>query len=277
MLLAGWARDAVRVRRGPLPPPMKSAVIRTLAALHARSLGRRRDAAVDCRILDFEVGAFSLSTLTFLFREVFVDLDYFFETTKQSPFILDCGSNIGVSILFLKALYPNASIFGFEPARETFTLLEQNIARNHLADVTVLQRAVGNSEAPLQFYETAVAGSPTASANAGRGTTKPVIVQQVRLSSFVDREVDFLKLDVEGAEWEVLDDLVSTGRLRNIAQMAIEYHHHIEASEDRFSRFLHELEQHDFGYQIRALPNGPRRPREFQDVLVYAYRKDRNA
>lgn len=70
---------------------------------------------------------------------------------------------------------------------------------------------------------------------------------------------------------------MSTGRLRNIAQMAIEYHHHLETSDDRFSHFLHELERHDFDYQIRALPRGPRRPREFQDVLVYAYRKDLKA
>jgi FkbM family methyltransferase len=275
MLLADWARDAARVRRGPLPGHLKSAAIRTLGMLHLRSVGRRDDGPADCGIVGFRVGAFSLSTLTLLFREIFVELDYYFETGRPAPFILDCGSNIGISILFFKALYPQSTIIGFEPARETFGLLSRNVERNALSGVTLHQRAVGNSDDPITFFETSVAGSPTASTNVHRDSNRQVTVEQARLSQFIDREVDFFKLDVEGAEWAVLDDLIATGRLRHIVQMVIEYHHHIDTAVDRFSAFLEQLERHDFGYQIRAVPYGPRQPREFQDLLIYAYRKDR--
>jgi FkbM family methyltransferase len=45
----------------------------------------------------------------------------------------------------------------------------------------------------------------------GSGRAK-TLVQQVKVSRFIDREVDFLKLDVEGAENAVLEDLVSSQR-----------------------------------------------------------------
>jgi FkbM family methyltransferase len=271
---ADWARDSIRVRRGPLPRAMQPAVIRTLGRLHLRLLGPRPAEAVECQILDYRVKAYSLPTLAFLFREVFVDLDYHFVTDVPNPVILDCGSNIGMSVLFFKSLYPQASIIGFEPARQTFELLRHNVDSNHLPDVTVRQCAVGDSETPIAFFETAVAGSVTASIRAPRGGEKPVMVPQVRLSQIIDREIDFLKLDVEGAEWNVLNDLVASGRLRSIRQMVIEYHHHIEPEDDRLSAFLLELERHGYGYQLRAMPYGVRRPRQFQDLLIYAYRKD---
>jgi hypothetical protein len=109
----------------------------------------------------------------------------------------------------------------------------------------------------------------------GSGKAK-TLVQQVKLSRFIDREVDFLKLDVEGAEDAVLDDLVSSGAINNIDQVVVEYHHHIDKEKDAFSIFLAQLEESGFGYQIsghydlseRASPGG-----FFQCLHVYAYRK----
>jgi FkbM family methyltransferase len=271
---ADLARDTIRVRRGPLPPAMQNGVARTLRRLHLRLLGPAALGAVESPILDYQVRAYSLPTLAFLFREVFVDLDYHFVSDSPEPFILDCGSNIGMSLLFFKTLYPQSTVIGFEPARQTFELLKHNVDRNHLPGVTVHQCAVGDSDTPIAFFETTVPGSPTASIRAPRGGEQPVMVPQVRLSQFVDREVDFLKLDVEGAEWNVVNDLVSTGKLRSFRHMVIEYHHHIEPEDDRLSAFLLELERHGFGYQVRAMPYGVRRPRQFQDLLVYAYRKN---
>ncbi len=99
-------------------------------------------------------------------------------------------------------------------------------------------------------------------------------VPQERLSSFFDQEIDFLKLDVEGAETGVLRDLIAADSLRHIRQLSIEYHHHIDAADDSFSKFLGALEQQGFGYQIKAqlLPGKP--AGHFQDILVAAYRKD---
>jgi hypothetical protein len=45
----------------------------------------------------------------------------------------------------------------------------------------------------------------------------------VRLSSYLDEPVDFLKINIEGAEWEALAD--SGDRLQLVNEMVIEYHH----------------------------------------------------
>jgi FkbM family methyltransferase len=268
-----WLRDAGRLSRNCLPPPLKRRALRTQASLYRRLVFGAAQRPVQARILDFEVAAFSLKNLALLFREMFVDLDYFFEAPNRAPFILDCGSNIGMSVLFFKALYPVATIIGFEPATATFDLLQRNVCRNELRDVVVHQCALGHDESMVDFFESPEPGSLTASTNVLRSADNRRTVRQARLSSFIDRSVDFLKLDVEGAEWGVIDDLIETGRLSQIAQMSIEYHHHIEPSDDRLSEFLRRLECNGFGYQMRAYLASRGCRGDFQNVLIYAYRK----
>ena len=275
-LPSDWTRDAVRAVRGPLSAGLKREVLRTQASLYLRSVWGARGKEARSRVLNFDVTGFSQPTLRFLFREIFIDLDYYFETSNRSPFILDCGSNIGMSILFFKALYPGASVIGFEPASETYRLLLQNIDRNRLADVHVHPVALGETDATTDFFDANHPGSFVASTNRHRISEKHTTVKQVRLSTFIDRDVDFLKLDVEGAELSVLRDLAASGCIRRIAQMVVEYHHHIDTTEDRFAEFLAVLEAQRFGYQLKALANPRRRRGEFQDFLIYAYRKDRS-
>ena len=54
--------------------------------------------------------------MRYLYREVFAEREYWFATDNPRPVILDCGSNIGMAILFFKSLYPDAEIVAFEPA-----------------------------------------------------------------------------------------------------------------------------------------------------------------
>ena len=59
------------------------------------------------------------------------------------PHIVDCGSNIGMAVLFFKALYPRASITAFEPENATFQQLRVSVERNMLSEVTLINAAVG--------------------------------------------------------------------------------------------------------------------------------------
>jgi FkbM family methyltransferase len=242
------------------------------------------DSFVRARIFDFEVTApgprteRSLGWLKYMHGETFYYGAYFFMARRANPFILDCGSNIGISILFFKALYPGARILGFEPHELSYGLLQKNVSSNALSEVQVHRAALGSEDSTVDFYwDPGDPGSGRMSTIRERGSGKAKTqVQQVRLSRFIDREVDFLKLDVEGAEDAVLEDLVSSGAISKIDQMVVEYHHHIDKEKDAFSIFLAQLEESGFGYQIsgyydiseRASPGG-----FVQDVHVYAYRK----
>ena len=99
-------------------------------------------------------------------------------------------------------------------------------------------------------------------------------IQAVSLSKYIAGPVDCLKMDIEGAEEGVLEDLVESKAIDQVKQIILEYHHHITPTEDRLGYFLSLLEQSRFGYQIKARLDTPFPKREEQSILLGAYRKE---
>ena len=213
--------------------------------------------------------------MRFLYREVFAEREYWFSTDNPRPVILDCGSNIGMAILFFKALYPHARITAFEPAPWACAAIEETIRANDLRDVSLHNAALAESDGTLELYhDPKHPGSAVMSVFQDRMPGEAVRVPAVRLSSYVKGPVDFLKLDVEGSELAVLRDLVASEAIAQIDQMVIEFHHHMSPQIDNMSECLAILERHGFGYQLTAQVYTPITRGQFQDVLVHAYRKD---
>jgi FkbM family methyltransferase len=213
--------------------------------------------------------------MRYLYREVFAEREYWFTTDNPRPVILDCGSNIGMAILFFKALYPDAEITAFEPAPWACSAIEETIRANDLRDVTLHNAALAEAEGALELYhDPSHPGSAVMSVFRDRMPGETVRVPAVRLSRYVTKPVDFLKLDVEGSELPVLRDLVAADAIGQIRQMVIEFHHHMSPGVDNMSECLSILEQHGFGYQLTsAQVYTPITRGQFQDVLVHAYRK----
>jgi FkbM family methyltransferase len=222
------------------------------------------------RILNYRVSSYELSSTRMLFNEIFINQEYFFVSDSPKPLIIDCGSHIGMSILYAKTLYPNARVIGFEPAPDNFKLLSENIRQNGLKDVTLINKAVGGQEGTLKLYgDDSMTASLLESRNSGKATEVPV----VKLSQYIDRPVSFLKLDVEGAEGPVMDDLAATAKMQMIKIMTIEYHHHIDKNSDALSKFLKLLEDNNFGYQVEAAAETPHTNGSYQDIMIFAYHK----
>jgi len=238
---------------------------------------RRYDArARVADIIGYQVRFCTYGALSWLFKEIFLDQEYHFVSRKMSPFIIDCGSNIGMSLLYFKTLYPDAEILAFEPDEAAFSCLEANVKANKLRGVAIARKAISNKEGPIDFYYDADnPGSLGMSTRFERMPKQKCLVEATVLSKYVDREVDFLKIDVEGVEQTILEELGQAGKLSHIYQMVIEYHHHIVRHEDALSRLLELLERSGFGYQVAATMRRPLQGQVFQDVLVYAYRKTR--
>src|SRR5204862_8096532 len=128
---------------------------------------------------------------------------YRFECAKEDPFIIDGGANIGLSVLYFKRLYPRSRIIAFEPDPEIFSLLERNCATFELSNVELVNQALWTSETMLKFVqEGGEGGRLQKHGETGRITQVPT----VRLRDYLRSEIDFLKLDIEGAETEVLRD-----------------------------------------------------------------------
>jgi FkbM family methyltransferase len=155
----------------------------------------------------------------FVYREVLLDQIYRFVSHRSNPFIIDCGANIGLSLLYFKHLYPNARMIAFEPDPQNFAVLQRNVKAFGLPDVALHQKAVWNAEADLAFQAT---GSLASRVLTEEGGIQTIRVSGARLKDYLSEPIDFLKLDIEGAERDVLLDCADS--LTNVDHLFVEYH-----------------------------------------------------
>lgn len=270
-------KTLVKVHRLEIDKKLKSKIRETF--LKVFSLRRYDSKNRTATIVGYEMRFLDYGTLSFLYNEIFIDNGYFFTAENDNPYIIDCGSNVGMSIFYFKMLYPHSRILAFEPGEETFACLKENIKNNNLLNSVQARRAaLSNKEGTVEFfYDPANLGSLVMSTKQERVSKKSRSVEATLLSKHISEEVDFLKMDIEGAELEVIEELSNSGKLSYVKQMMIEYHHHIIKQSDEFSRMLRILEDSGFGYQIESHLGRPVEREQFQDVLVYAYRKDKTA
>jgi FkbM family methyltransferase len=186
-------------------------------------------------------------------REIFKEQVYRFEARSSRPHIIDAGANIGLSVLYFKTLYPEASILAYEPDAVIFDILEQN-TRN-LPGVEVRNAAVWNEDTELRFFsEGSLAGSSEINF---LGTGKEMVVRAERLKpEIAKRPVDFLKIDIEGAENAVLFDIED--ELDNVSNLFFEYHS-VPNNQQRLGELLSLVSRRGFRYMING-SHGPELP-----------------
>jgi FkbM family methyltransferase len=266
-------RSFLATRRSPLPAPLKYEISRAMRRLDRMKIEKNKTV----NLLGYDIAFHDEVSFRYLFTEIFGKAVYFFEAANDHPKIVDCGSNIGMSILFFKKLYPLAQIVGFEPDPSTFKVLNGNVKQNGLTDVTTHQAALAARDGFVDFYRDESENSLSLLMSTDRQRhpgRKKIQVPARRLSEFIDGEVDLLKIDVEGAEIDVVQDLIARNKLRLARRIHLEYHHHIGTSPDNLSTMLRLLEGAGFGYQLQADPNPWPAECLFQDVSLYCYRKD---
>jgi FkbM family methyltransferase len=269
---AALLRAARELRRAQLPRSMKFRIL--WAYFRLLFLGCPRRAFGTTGIAGFKVSYPSLPSLRYLFREIFLRQEYQFTTATPKPFIIDCGANIGLAALYFKALYPAAELLAFEPDPDAFVCLSSNVAQNGLGGIALRNAALAGEDGEIVLYASSSGpGGLNVSVHKARSGGEPRRVTACKLSTFITRPVDLLKMDIEGAESEVLAELRSSGKLPLVSRIVLEYHHHISAASDALSGLLEILESSGFGYQLSGSLARPLRPGGFQDILIYAYRK----
>src|SRR5436309_1804523 len=106
-----------RISHSELPRAMRKDITRAELQLSSSSI---RTLPNPIQLMGYSISYFNVNQLRYLFAEIFINGSYLFHTDRSRPLILDCGSNIGMSILFFKKLYPEARIIGFEADPLTF-------------------------------------------------------------------------------------------------------------------------------------------------------------
>jgi FkbM family methyltransferase len=181
---------------------MTSRPIAELERLYDHYKDGPRAAPATIRYLDwtFEVP----DPIAFLYqaREIVVQGIYDFPCDVPDPVILDCGANVGVSAVYLATRHPEANLVLFEADPIIADYLGRNLAHNGLSHIPVIRAAVWVHAQGVDFTPEGSEGGSIL------GVGPSFRVDSLRLRDFLAglTRVDFLKMDIEGAEAEVLQD-----------------------------------------------------------------------
>jgi FkbM family methyltransferase len=196
--------------------------------------------------LDFEY--VSGPALSSMYRELFFEKFNDFWCDKPNPTILDCGSNIGVSVLRFKQLFPQSKITAFEADPLVCQKLKRNIKTNKADNVEVVEAAVWTQKGTVNFsMDHDQSGRVEVNENEIlEGNTSIEKTNSIRLADYLNEPIDFIKLDIEGAEFDILRDCSS--KLKNVEKIIIETHYTIDRPD-----LLSELWMHLHNAGMKAL------------------------
>ena len=152
-------------------------------------------------------------------RGIFLDEEYAFASANPAPRIVDVGASIGLSVLYFKRLYPQSRITAFEADPSIFQVLQENVRTFGYGDVELIGKAVWTSDGEMSFAADGADGGSLTPADSQR---RLVRVPTTRLRTFLSEPVDFLKIDIEGAETAVLEDCADL--LSGVRFLFVEYH-----------------------------------------------------
>ncbi|GAA2340404.1 FkbM family methyltransferase [Streptomyces kunmingensis] len=162
----------------------------------------------------------------YIYDEIFQQGCYSGVELPDRPLVFDIGGNIGMFVLYIKNKYPDAEVVSFEPMPDSIELFGKNMDLHGLGDVTLHRTALGStaeSGVTFSFFPMLPANSTRypeikeqpkdqMAQKVDRALVdqmyyaQEVTVDVQRLAAFLptDRDIDLLKVDVEGAEADVL-------------------------------------------------------------------------
>jgi len=205
----------------------------------------------------------------FLIREIFARRRYYRENfgIRRDDTIVDIGANMGLFTLWAAPQAPQGRVLAIEPGR-VFDSLAHNLQANGLSNVIPIPAAVGNEGEEIELVEHP--GFNLVSHPSGIGPAwitrllifvryfrwrSPLVRRKVpcrSLGALMDehglRTVNFLKVDCEGAEYEIFRNLAPEhwGRIERIA---MEFHELRPG--DRHGELVEILQRHGFHVEIR--------------------------
>jgi FkbM family methyltransferase len=138
--------------------------------------------------------------------------------------ILDCGANIGITSIYLAARYPLAQIYSIEPDLENFNLLRANTQAE--PRITAIHAASVGRPRQTVWLTTNMEAWRNKISLEGDGASVPAITIEEICEQYGISQIDLLKMDIEGAEAEVLPNGSFLNRVRFlIAELHGDYGH----------------------------------------------------
>lgn len=174
---------------------------------------------------------------------------------KQGMVVVDVGANLGdFTLVAAKATGPEGKVVAIEPDPQNIGWLTKSVERNGFKNVEIRQEALSASEALAPLFLSDVSGWHTL--NVGQvpmsAERPPITVQTRPLDTLMLDRLDVVKIDVEGAEYDVL-----CGAKQHLQRfhplLFVDLHASMGANVDGVLQNLHGL-----GYRLRGIGNDGR-------------------
>ena len=237
-----------------------------------RSVPRFREGFSE--ILGKKIKYIDSASFCFIFDEIFRKKIYQFTSQSGHPYIIDAGANIGLGTIYFKLLCPQSTVIAFEPDDKAYNALQYNVDSFGLTDVQLIKKGLWDDNALLMFYAEGADGGRIVAAS---DEDRMVSIETERLVSYLDRKVDFLKMDIEGAEIRVIQDCQEY--LTNVENLFVEYHSFADRPQ-QLQELLQIFSNAGFRYVIHHVGTFSRQPlvkvnrymgMDFQ-LNIYGYR-----
>lgn len=138
---------------------------------------------------------------------------------KPGDYFFDVGANVGCfSLIASKCVGNNGKVFAFEPVKRVYTRLYENIELNRLNNISVITKALNETDSTLRLYLASQENLGMSSIQEHDAMSGEVVeIPAISLDNFIASnnitKVDFIKIDIEGAELSALKGMVNTIRV----------------------------------------------------------------
>lgn len=188
------------------------------------------------------------------YHDIWVRNIYRLPDPERVKMVLDCGVNVGTSMAYFISQYPNAFVHGWEADSAIADIAAKNIGGFSSEKHRLQAKAVWITNGLVSFRAD--------QADAGKvvpGSRKHEQVPAMRLRDELESHsaIDLLKLDIEGAEFDVLEDAAT--ELHRVRFLFVEVHLN-SALSSKLPRLLSILQQAGFTIRMEAVGGLGNRP-----------------
>lgn len=129
---------------------------------------------------------------------------------KKDSIVLDIGANIGLHALSFSAIVTEGLVIAFEPQPKTFGILQKNIIQNSIKNIIPLNLAVAQNAEIADFFVMDDDAYSSLIDTGRKVLSEKINVVCTTIDGLLGRiKVDFIKIDVEGLELDVLNSMVN--------------------------------------------------------------------